>query len=233
MDTTISYQRLWELFKKNFAFLLISAIVFAGAAFAVSHYLITPRYQSTTALLVNRSQNNQQAAAYNDQQADVQIIYTYRDLVTRPAIVDPVESSLSNRFPDINRASLQHSITTEASQNSQIFSINARSNDPYEARDIANRTADVFRQRISQLMPQVSRVSVVSRATVSGRPVFPNTRLFTAAGFLLGIFIAIVVILIRELMDNTYRDVEFVNKLGLNNLATVNYANFHHHRRNR
>ncbi|WP_257874709.1 Wzz/FepE/Etk N-terminal domain-containing protein, partial [Oenococcus oeni] len=90
MDTAISYQRLWELFKKNFFLLLFSALFFTALAFAACKLVIAPKYQSTAALLVNRSQDDSAATALNDQQADVQLIYTYKDLITRPVILNKV-----------------------------------------------------------------------------------------------------------------------------------------------
>ncbi|MFT8469797.1 MAG: Wzz/FepE/Etk N-terminal domain-containing protein [Oenococcus sp.] len=228
MDTTISYQRLWELFKKNFFLLIISALVLAAAAYAGSKFLIHPKYQSTAALLVNRSSNTDPNAALGNQQADIQIIYTYRDLATRPVILDQVARNLRNRYPDITSNDLTKMVTVSSVQNSQIFSISARSNDPVESRDIANMTADVFKTKAVQVMGKsISNVSIVSRGLRQDTPVSPNVRLFTLAGFLLGGFIAVLFVLIKEMSDNTYRDLAFLEQLKLNSLGTVNYASFH------
>ncbi|MFT8879267.1 MAG: Wzz/FepE/Etk N-terminal domain-containing protein [Oenococcus sp.] len=228
MDTTISYQRLWELFKKNFFLLIISALVLAVAAFAGGKFLIHPKYQSTAALLVNRSSNTDPNAALGNQQADIQIIYTYRDLATRPVILDQVARNLRNRYPDITSNGLTKMVTVSSVQNSQIFSISARSNDPVESRDIANMTADVFKTKAVQVMGKsISNVSIVSRGLRANTPVSPNVRLFTLAGFLLGGFIAVLFVLIKEMSDNTYRDLAFLEQLKLNSLGTVNYASFH------
>ncbi|MFT9266297.1 YveK family protein [Oenococcus sp.] len=228
MDTTISYQRLWELFKKNFFLLIISALVLAAAAYAGSKFLIHPKYQSTAALLVNRSSNTDPNAALGNQQADIQIIYTYRDLATRPVILDQVARNLRNRYPDITSNGLTKMVTVSSVQNSQIFSISARSNDPVESRDIANMTADVFKTKAVQVMGKsISNVSIVSRGLRANTPVSPNVRLCTLAGFLLGGFIAVLFVLIKEMSDNTYRDLAFLEQLKLNSLGTVNYASFH------
>ncbi|MCV3296561.1 MAG: Wzz/FepE/Etk N-terminal domain-containing protein [Oenococcus sp.] len=228
MDTTISYQRLWQLFKKNFVMLLFLALVFAAAAYSISRFLIQPKYQSTAALLVNRRQNSDTNTALGDQQADVQMIYTYKDLATRPVILNRVVSALSGRYADITSSSLSGMITISSNQNSQIFSISARSEDPNESRDIANTTADVFKNQAVKIMGRsISNVSIVSRGLREATPVSPNVRLYTLAGFLLGAFIGVMIVLIREMADNAYRDPEFLGQLGLNNLGTVNYAAFH------
>ncbi|MFT8329002.1 MAG: Wzz/FepE/Etk N-terminal domain-containing protein [Oenococcus oeni] len=233
MDTTISYQRLWELFKKNFFFMFFSALVFMAAAFAVCEFVIAPKYQSTTALLVNRSQGDSAATALNDQQADVQLIYTYKDLITRPVILDKVAKKLKLTYPSLTSTSLSKMITVSSTTNSQIFSIAVRSTSPKESKEIANETASVFKNEAVKLMGKsISKVTIVSSGLKNNTPVFPNTKLFSLAGFLIGGFLAVGYILIKELSDNTYRETDYINQLGFNNLGTVNYAAFHKRRNN-
>ncbi|MFT8324382.1 YveK family protein [Oenococcus sicerae] len=233
MDSTISYQRLWELFKKNFVLLVVSALALAAIAFSVSKFVLTPKYQSTTALLVNSNQNDSTGAALGNQQADVQLIYTYKDLATRPVILNRVVSQLKPSYSDLTKASIQKMVSISSSQNSQIFSINAISKNPSEARDVANTTANIFKNEAVKLMGKsVSNVSIVSQGLKASKPVSPNTKLITLAGFLLGAFLAVAYVLIKELSDNTYRDTDYLNQLSFNNLGTVNYAAFHKGRKN-
>ncbi len=232
MDSTISYQRLWELFKKNFVLLVVSAVALAAVAFAISEYVITPKYESTAALLVNGNQNNS-TAALGDQQAYVQMIYTYKDLATRPVILNQVLSDLQSDYPDLSSSTLAGMITVSSTANSQIFSISAISENSSEARDVANTTAQIFKNEAVKLMGKsVSNVSIVSRGLKTSKPVSPNKKLITVAGFLFGAFLVIAYVLIKELSDNTYRDTDYLNQLSFNNLGTVNYAAFHKGRKN-
>ncbi|SYW05557.1 putative modulator of PtkA protein tyrosine kinase activity; modulation of biofilm formation [Oenococcus oeni] len=233
MDTAISYQRLWELFKKNFFFLLFSALFFTALAFAACKLVIAPKYQSTAALLVNRSQDDSAATALNDQQADVQLIYTYKDLITRPVILNKVAKELKSTYPTLTSTALSKMITVSSTTNSQIFSIAVRSTSSQEAKDIANETASVFKNEAVKLMGKtISNVTIVSSGLKNNTPVFPNTKLFALAGFLIGGFLAVAYVLIKEISDNTYRETEYIGQLGFNNLGTVNYAAFHKRRNN-
>ncbi|MFT8414226.1 MAG: Wzz/FepE/Etk N-terminal domain-containing protein [Oenococcus oeni] len=228
MDTTISYQRLWELFKKNFFFMLFSALIFAIVAFAICKFVIAPKYQSTAAILVNRSQDDTATTALGDEQADVQLIYTYKDLITRPVILNKVAKELKSTYPSLTSTSLTKMITVSSTTNSQIFSIAVRSTSSQEAKEISNTTASVFKNEAVSLMGKsISNVTVVSSGIKNNTPVFPNTKLFSLAGFLIGGFLAVAYVLIRELADNTYRDTDYIGQLGFNNLGTVNYAAFH------
>lgn len=54
-------------------------------------------YSASADLLVNRQHDDtQQGLQYNDQQADVQIINTYKDIITRPIILNAVVKELNS-----------------------------------------------------------------------------------------------------------------------------------------
>lgn len=59
--------------------------------------LLSPMYSASADLLVNRQHDDtQQGLQYNDQQADVQIINTYKDIITRPIILNAVVKELNS-----------------------------------------------------------------------------------------------------------------------------------------
>ncbi|SUP61021.1 Capsular polysaccharide biosynthesis protein [Weissella viridescens] len=61
---------------------LAMGVIFAVVGFTVSKFVIHPEYSSSTAVLVNRKQNDNNAGAqFQNQQADVQLISTYKILL--------------------------------------------------------------------------------------------------------------------------------------------------------
>ena len=58
--------------------------------------LIAPKYEADTSLLVNRKQDNDPNMQLNAQQADVQIINTYKDIITRPVVLQAVTDDLTS-----------------------------------------------------------------------------------------------------------------------------------------
>ena len=76
--------------------MLALGVIVGGVAFGVSKFVIHPQYSSSSALVVNRKQDGDQAGVqYADQQADVQIINTYKDIITRPIILNTVVNDLT------------------------------------------------------------------------------------------------------------------------------------------
>jgi capsular polysaccharide biosynthesis protein len=88
MENVIDLNRLLIILRRNMILMVILGVVFGAAAFAVSKFVISPKYSASTALLVNRKDDQSNAAQYADQQADVQIINTYKDIITRPIILN-------------------------------------------------------------------------------------------------------------------------------------------------
>ena len=95
MDNIIDIKRLWLILRKNMLLMIVWGIVFAGAAFGISRFVIQPEYSSSVALLVNRKQDENTTTQFQNQQADVQMINTYKDIITRPVILGTVVKNLT------------------------------------------------------------------------------------------------------------------------------------------
>src|SRR5699024_12271413 len=64
-------------------------------AVGISKFVIQQEYSSSVALLVNRKQDENTTAQLQNQQADVQMINTYKDIITRPVILETVVKNLT------------------------------------------------------------------------------------------------------------------------------------------
>lgn len=95
MDNIIDIKRLWLILRKNMILMIVWGIILAGIAFGISKFIIQPQYSSSVALLVNRKADENQTAQLQDQQADVQMINTYKDIITRPVILNTVVKNLT------------------------------------------------------------------------------------------------------------------------------------------
>lgn len=264
MDNVIDLGRLWLIVRRNWTFMLALGVIFGGVAFGVSKFVIHPQYSSSAALLVNRKQDGDQAGVqYADQQADVQLINTYKDIITRPIILNTVVNTLTKPHKeqiqaavpaqyetnvygkqvqtapaqpakyklvaakyddtDLTADSLAKMISISNQTNSQVFSVNVKSGDAKMSKDIANTIAEVFKDKVSSIM-SVSNVSIVSKAMTNSKPVAPNVKLITLAGFLLGVFAGFAWGFIKEVTDRTVKDLEFLtDELKLTNLGVIRY----------
>lgn len=116
MDNVIDLDRLWLIVRRNWTCMLALGVIAGGAAFGVSKFVIHPQYSSSAALLVNRKQDgSQQGVQLGDQQADVQIINTYKDIITRPIILNTVVNDLTKPHKEQIKAAVPAQYYTNAS----------------------------------------------------------------------------------------------------------------------
>ena len=117
---------------------------------------------------------------------------------------------------------LKGSLSISNSQNSQVFSVTAKSEDPGTAAAIANSTAKVFKKKVVKIM-SINNVSIVSDAAVNHKPVSPRKTLNLLAGIVLGLLLGIALAFIREITDKTVTTEDFLTgDLGLTSLGIVN-----------
>ena len=261
-NNTIDLRRLFNLCRKHLKFLITCTIVLALAGFIVSKFIMTPKYTATTQLLVNQKHDNDaNGQAYANQQADVQMINTYKDIITSPVILKETKKELANPVKVIRKAQpakyktladgtkrlvsaakpakvehtgqgysmttsqLSDAITIKTQTNSQVFSVSVETDNPKKSAAAANTIAQVFKNRIKKIM-NVNNVTIVARAATPNKPSSPNVKLFTLAGAVLGLLLSFMIILMRDLMDTSVRDNDFmVDELGLTNLGTITHIN--------
>ncbi|MEN2370528.1 YveK family protein [Leuconostoc lactis] len=264
MNNVLELRQLWHIIQKHLFALIFMAIIGACAGYGVAKFVIAPTYSSSTSMLVNRSADDTSTATANlsDQQADVQLINTYKNLIISSNVLGAVSDKLENPAPIVvkkakdavydtladgtrhlvtpaqkeitkpaNKTKYQLSVdelksmvTITSQQNSQVFSINVKSKDPKLAADVANEVADVFKDKIGGFM-KINNVSIIDSAKANKKPVSPNAKLFTLAGFVVTGGLTFLYMLIKELADTTIKSPDEVSQLfGMTNLGVIGHV---------
>lgn len=261
LNNTIDLHRLMVLCRKHIKMLIIWTLLAGILGFVIAQFVVVPKYTATTEILVNqRHTNDNNGQAYNNQQADIQMINTYKDIITNQVILSKASKQLKNPVHVIKPAQKavyrtnadgtrrlikeaqpavverdgksynlstdelkKKAISVQTQQNSQVFSLQVKTDDPQESAVVANTVANVFKQQIKKIM-SINNVTIVSRASTPDSPSFPNKKLFALAGAVLGLILSFLYILIGDLMDTSIHDDDYLtNELGLTNLGHVNH----------
>lgn len=96
MNEQIDLSQLWNVFKRSFIAMILLGILGMGVAYFGAKAFIAPKYAASTSMLVNRKQDDNANMQLNAQQADIQIINTYKDIITRPVILRTVADDLTS-----------------------------------------------------------------------------------------------------------------------------------------
>ena len=260
-DNTIDLTRLFQLCRKHIWALILWSVGLALVGWGIANFVISPKYTSSAQILVNQKNGrNDPNAAYAAQQANMQLVTTYKDIITSHVILQDASNRLANPVKVVKKAKpakyrttddgrkvlvrkaqpavierdgkaysvsasqLAKSISVATQQQSQVFSVSAKADTPEKAKAEANAVARSFRDQIPNIM-NINNVTIVAPAT-NGVQSSPNVKIFTLAGFVIGLVLTFAVILIREMTNTTVRDDSYLSQeLGLTNLGHV--AHFH------
>ncbi|HIY93502.1 MAG TPA: chain-length determining protein [Candidatus Companilactobacillus pullicola] len=218
----INVLRIWEIIRKHIRMIIGTAFFITIISIFVTFFVMTPKYSATTEILVNRKASpDAEASQFQQAQADVQLISTYKDIITSPTVLNEVNQRVRD-YPGYQGAgNLSKSLSISNAQNSQVFSLTAKSTDAGTAAAIANETASVFKKRVGKLM-SIDNVSIVSRATVDPTPTSPKKILNILIGIILGIIFGIAFACLKELSNRAVTtETELSDELGLTSLGIV------------
>lgn len=258
MESTLDLRQMFGILRKHLVFIIVATIGFGIIAFGVAEFGMTPKYSSTTQLLVNQKKDDNPALAYQNQQADVQMISTYKDIITNQLVLKQVQKNLAHPVKLVRKATkavyrtdsltgkrtlvraakpavyestgnaynvsvgeLQGAISISNQQNSQVFAMTVKTDNPGKSAAVANEVAKVFKSKIKTMM-SINNVTIVSKATPNYSKSSPNTKLIILAGLVIGLFIGMGYAFVKELTDTSVKDDDFLtDELGLTNLGHV------------
>ena len=118
-------------------------------------------------------------------------------------------------------AELSNTITTTNPANTRILTIQVENEDPELAREIADAVRGSASETIKDIM-KIDAVNTVEEANLPTAPSSPSVFRNTLLGGMLGIILAMGVIILIYILDDTIKTPEDVeNYLGLNVLTSI------------
>lgn len=219
MEESISLAELFDVIRKRIVLIISFGLIGIALAAIVTFFFITPKYSASTQVLVNRASDPNKTTQFTDLQTDVQMINTYKDIITNTVILDDVRKELKS---PITTDELKNQIEIVTQQNSQVFAIKVTDSDPYMAAEIANTVAKVFQDKISDIYTSVQNVKQISQAIPNSSQISPKPSLNMVIGLVLGILIGAALAFLMEFLDKTVRDEKFIlDNLEWTNLGAV------------
>ncbi|NVY96211.1 chain-length determining protein [Lactobacillus sp. DCY120] len=223
-DEVINLGQLMATLRKHLLLILLMTGIGGVLAVAVTYFVMTPQYQSSSLILVNQKRSEDGNAQYNQIQSDLQMINTYKDIITKDVVMKQVKKNLNARNFAVsgNTDNLAKKIKISNNQNSQVLSVTAKADDPYLARALADETVSVFQEKVTKIMTNAKNVSVISKGSLKRKPVSPRPTINIVLGLLVGLIVGCLVALIRDLTDKTIKSTEFIEqKLRLPMLGSI------------
>lgn len=211
---TIDLLELGRIVWKNIWIVLIGLVAGAVLALLVTKIFLTPKYQATSTIYILSKSTSITSLA--DLQVGSQLAGDFEIIATTREVIEQViqDEQLDKTYEELKRA-----IKVTNPSNTHMLRIAVTDPDPELAARISNALADELREEISEVM-NTDRPSTVERAVVPEKPSSPNLKRNVALGAIVLALLAIIIIVVRYLADDTIKDDDDVKKyLELDTLA--------------
>jgi len=217
MEETIDLSKLFTILKKNIKYLIILPIVFLALSMVITSVFMTPKYSSSTQVIVNQKETDNQMMA-QQVQSNLQLVNTYSEIIKSPRILDKVSKNLKGKY---SSKKISGMLTVSNQAESQILNIAVENESREAASKVANEIAKVFSKDVSKIM-NVDNVSILSKADTKGNQISPQPLVNSVVGIFLGLIVALIIIFSKEILDKRIKTEEDVSEiLDLPVLGTI------------
>jgi len=184
----------------------------AAVAFGVTHFAVTPMYESSALFYVNNHvslDNSLKVFSENDIYVSQSLLDSYVVILKSRSFLDEVAEHTGL---DISYSELDEMIFAAPVEETEILKVTVTSADPVEAETIANGIATLLPDRIESIIEGTS-TQVADYAVVASGPSSPNKMTNALLGFIFGFVLIVMLILLDAMTNQTIRTQEDIVQL--------------------
>ena len=216
---TIDLGRLFYQVYTHLPWIALCTAVCALLAFLLSAFIIPPTYSASAQMLVNNRGDEQQATiSQSDINASSSLVDTYAIILKSYDVLAKVEQDCGL---DYSFEKLSNMISVKAVNSTQVMRISVENQNPDEALAICSSLVRLAPDAIINAIDAGS-VSTVSSPYTTGKAIAPSKRNYTLIGGMLGLFLSMAYVIIRELTNDKFKTIEDIRQvLELNVLGVI------------
>lgn len=203
----------WELLKKSYI------IILCGILFAGMGYVATANKKDV--FVANTSIYSASYGNYTESMQSINIVQTYIDIVNSRKVSERASMLIDEA---VSSAEISGMISASYEEDSAILWIRARSYDPEKAIMVANAVAESMIIEVQNITGN-SAIQILDLANSAGIAASTSTFKICLIAFLIGMFIPMIIIVLREtLSDRVYRviDAELNGSIEIIGIIPVN-----------
>lgn len=217
-EKSISFQELYILLKRYLALIIAAGVIGGIVTYCVCSFFVAPVYEASAKMIVN-SRQEQTGSVTNDQITSSQkLVDTYAIIIRSQSVLEPV---IENLNLDMDAEKLARKVTVTSVNDTQVMQIAVQSENPQQALQIVEQIEAICPAIIIDAV-EAGSVKTIEPAHLKKEPVAPSTNLFTVVAAFLCMVAVMVIVMVRFLMDNTYKsETDLRNDLGLPVLGVI------------
>lgn len=216
----ITLQELFFILRKRLGLIVLITAIIVSCVAGATFFFIEPEFESTTTLLLGKPQEYQtgtQGIEYSDIQLNQKLISTYAEIAKSHKVMDQVKLNLNLGDSYVQLSSY---VNVSMLRDTEIIKVSVVHTNPVTASALANETASVFMETVTELM-KIDNVQVIDEAKTPANPIKPNVKMNIAISLVLGLMIGVFLAFVLEAFDNSVKVPADVEKLGLKVIGMI------------
>ena len=210
LDLKEIFNLFWN--KKLQIILIVAVFMIMGVVYTLG--FVKPVYKSSTTLVLAKIENSKNSTGddtitTSDITLNSKLVSTYSELVKSKKVIRKV---ISNLGMQLGEEDIRRNITVSSVKDTELIEITVTNRDPSLAARIANETAKVFIENVTE-MYSISNVHIVDEAEVASSPSnihrVRDVIIFAFGGLVL----AVIYVLLLNMLDTTVKSDEDIEKL--------------------
>lgn len=204
----VLWQKIWAI--------ILCFVVGAVLVGGYTKMMITPQYTATSMIYILGKTTS--ISSITELQVSSELTADFTIMAKSRAVINGVIKEMNL---DMSYDELKSSVNVSNPTDSHILQIEVTNPDPKMAKDISNAMANAVADNVASVMV-TDKPSIAEKAVTPKSPSSPNLMKNTAMGGLVGAVIAMGILVVRYLMDDTIKTEEDIRKyLQINTLASV------------
>lgn len=196
---------LLHLLRKHLKLVIALPIVFAIACGVVTLFMPNQYTASTTMYVLSKNADSKSGNAYSDLNAGQLLSNDVASIAKSSEVKSAVANSLGTSLSS-------YDVKVDNSTTTRVITLSVTGPDPQAAANIAN----AYVQNISstaQSVMDVQAVNVIDAASAPTSPSGPNRPLYIVVALLVGLFLAVAIVVIADMVNTKVRSDEDVEEL--------------------
>ena len=218
VEKSISIQELFVLMKRYLVLIIAAGLIGGIITYCVCSFFVAPVYEASAKMIVN-SRQEQTGSVTNDQITSAQkLVDTYAIIIRSQPVLEPVIEKLNL---NIDVEVLAKAVAVTSVNDTQVMQIAVQSKNPQQALRIVEEIVSTCPPIIIEAV-EAGSVKTIEPAHLKKEPVAPSTNLFTVVAAFLCMVAVVMVVMLRFLLDNTYKsEADLRNDLELPVLGVI------------
>ena len=227
----INIKNLFEFFISKLRVIILVNILVVLLGSIYSLFFVKPAYEATTTLVLTGTAEPKETKetngktsiedgvtiTQNDVNLNSKLVATYREIIKSKTVLKDVINTLNL---DCTTGGLYRNIKVSTVADTEMISITVVSDKAEEAAAIANELARIFSGQIKEIY-NIENISIIDKAEVQTVPINVNIVKQIVIYALIGIVLGCSVVFVMFYFDNTLKDTNQVEKLGLTVLTSI------------